>query len=418
MAGYINRHRDVFHEAYDIRRHMFMNPAEKHGRRYKARYGENGTHHSTQMSLLDDHKFFPACRSFLHHIRKTTDDFCAAPMIHPIFCTAGSHRSDGTARAVSDRILNNLEFGDGERMVNAKVFTVKDCDTDGLKKVVKEAEKWLTRPWKLEDPRRWGERASQENDRAVRNLNFIDDLYAAMQGFHTPYLTKDLEPIEPMLADDIVAPRAKSRMLKPKQPGCPPPSNIVNQDRSRTRDRSRSTRWRSPMRASPPPDSPRRSPQPRSPLVSIERDQSDKRYCGRVGPLRHQATCTPSPSPRRSPTPQPQPSRPVARADPPSHIDRPTICTCCDGTGWMESSWDSYVMSNDPMAWANLLKTRGVDESAAADFFVLAKSSEGYDKAMNLLHKVIKKSHSGYECRNPSAFLVNGIKNAWHSMSN
>ena len=66
--------------------------------------------------------------------------------------------------------------------------------------------------------------------------------------------------------------------------------------------------------------------------------------------------------------------------------------------------------------WSHRLTTeRNVDKKALADWCSLyAATPFRKSLALEILHKVVKKDSGGYAVRNPSAFIVTGVKEAWH----
>ena len=85
----------------------------------------------------------------------------------------------------------------------------------------------------------------------------------------------------------------------------------------------------------------------------------------------------------------------------------------------MEGDQKSYVTDHeDPYVWANSLQNCGCDEASMKDWFVLAGASkDGWTEAMSILHKLLKRSHSGYPYDKPSAVVCSSVKNAWHKIS-
>ena len=68
--------------------------------------------------------------------------------------------------------------------------------------------------------------------------------------------------------------------------------------------------------------------------------------------------------------------------------------------------------------WSRRLSTeRDIDSRALTDWCSLYSASEFRKaQALELLHKVLKKDSGGYAVRNPSAFVVTGVKEAWHKV--
>ena len=66
--------------------------------------------------------------------------------------------------------------------------------------------------------------------------------------------------------------------------------------------------------------------------------------------------------------------------------------------------------------WSHRLTTeRHIDKRALADWCSLyAATPFRTSLALEILHKVVKKDSGGYAVRNPSAFIVTGVKEAWH----
>ena len=82
------------------------------------------------------------------------------------------------------------------------------------------------------------------------------------------------------------------------------------------------------------------------------------------------------------------------------------------------NAWQSWASLNgDPRVWENILYNMGVDEYAMADWFVLANHAHGRDKALAILHKLLKKNSGGHSPGNVNGFVVACCKSAWHELT-
>ena len=87
------------------------------------------------------------------------------------------------------------------------------------------------------------------------------------------------------------------------------------------------------------------------------------------------------------------------------------------GTGEIPNKKAEFAtFDQDPRQWHDFLKSRGADEGAMAQLFALAQTSWGYDEAMKIMHKMLKKESGGqnYSVRNVSAFICSSVKGAWN----
>ena len=93
-------------------------------------------------------------------------------------------------------------------------------------------------------------------------------------------------------------------------------------------------------------------------------------------------------------------------------------CPTCAGTGVITAKKDVFATFDaDPRQWHDFLKSRGADETSMAQMFVLAQTTWGYDAAMRIMHKMLKKESGGkeYAVKNVSAFITASVKGAWDS---
>ena len=71
--------------------------------------------------------------------------------------------------------------------------------------------------------------------------------------------------------------------------------------------------------------------------------------------------------------------------------------------------------------WGYLLRSAGCDNASVAELVALARaSSDGMERALHIIHKVVKKSGDkstshGHNLRNASAFVACAVKSAWHT---
>ena len=84
--------------------------------------------------------------------------------ILPVYCTAGQHRADSTAKA-SATVLNAVGATHGHRVWNVKVFSLSCMNIwpDAVQStVVTEAWRWLTNTWTIAPCPNFGADASQQ----------------------------------------------------------------------------------------------------------------------------------------------------------------------------------------------------------------------------------------------------------------
>ena len=74
------------------------------------------------------------------------------PKVIVVYCTAGVHRSQGSSKGLVQRVLNAITYND-QRLYNARVFTCEECEPRAIEEtVIKQAIKWMTKPWALARP--------------------------------------------------------------------------------------------------------------------------------------------------------------------------------------------------------------------------------------------------------------------------
>ena len=91
-------------------------------------------------------------------------------------------------------------------------------------------------------------------------------------------------------------------------------------------------------------------------------------------------------------------------------------CTFCSGSGKStgDASWDFWKLDGRPEKWVAYLEESGCDKTSIADFCSLSQTRHGYDAAMQILHKMLKKEAGMHAVRNPSAFVSHSCKTAYH----
>ena len=73
--------------------------------------------------------------------------------------------------------------------------------------------------------------------------------------------------------------------------------------------------------------------------------------------------------------------------------------------------WATF--GQNPATWFRFLETHGVDEVARQTLFLLAQHSEtGFQKANEVIGKILKKMADGVHLNNPSGFVHRCCQNA------
>ena len=397
VMNHIKANPEKFHPATDIRKVLTTDPSKR--KLYKISHWENADHLTTQLNLLHDGQFYHAVRTFVDHIEAQNDQTLGAPKVFPVYCSAGVHRCDGTAKCAASRVLNKVAVGVGgaERLYNAKVFSCSNIDPKHLEATVfKEATKWTHKPWTVARGDDWASAASDASSRAHKQLAWIDDLARLMSGVDAP----SLDPFSKKpLVDDLSASSCEEdeppvAAVEPDEPADSSPHGSSSQNDTHAAPKTR-------PRVPRPPHDPRRIAK-RQRSTSNYRDDRDRSRAS--GSVHHSDR-----------------SAGDGRASRDDHTDRRErdgqweTCPCCAGKGWVDNR---YKLGDDATTWTRILTARGCDTSALHDWLALHSSHEGHDAALKLVHKVMKKDSGGYdhEIANVSAFLCRAVRNAWHDV--
>ena len=508
MNAFAVDHPDEFHTPVDVRQWLARDPV--HGKRYRVSHQENADFLTTQISVLDDSRFYQAVLELSSQIEQFTSS-----KILPLYCSAGIHRVDAVSKATVNRVLNKIEVGLC-RSYNAKIFSCQRVEPKQVEDtVVVEAKKWLSDPWTQSVPDEWGKQAGEGNSRAHTQLTWLDELCKVMAGESSTLLDDARMPIEPLdgedEADDTEAtdehkdarsrspkriPKAKvphqlakgndaacrkdkkqsaqewaanaraagskSNSNFPAPPSTPPPRRMTNAEQKqaladdrdwqddggdrggdvwksgdggdRWKGDRRGDEWKGDSRGDDRGDQWKGGGDRwKDDRCGDDRggDDRDDRWKGRRGDKwkgdRYRGD-------DRKGDRRDDEWKGDRRGDERNrdrHDDDDDnwkgghrgddwglmACLCCGGSGVMPAQNELWAACDShPKVWEHLLQARGVDEDAMADWFALCEHSRGRDKALGILHNVLKKNSGGYACTNPSGFVVKCVQNAWNTL--
>ena len=128
----------------DIRRYLHDPNGAK---RYRCEHWQLGDSDEVQGNLLNQPRTVDAVKAICREVRQAVDEamFTGKPVkLVPIYCTAGRHRSHGTAYMAEKRVLNTLTHN-GTRVFNINTFILTECRS--VVDVVGRAEEWARKPW-------------------------------------------------------------------------------------------------------------------------------------------------------------------------------------------------------------------------------------------------------------------------------
>ena len=400
---------DMF-DPVDVRNWMVKDP--KHDRRYKVSHTENSEYVKTMQSLLNNTSYHTACREALHYITGTYEDECRKEGVEAhsdesnrmskvmaFHCTAGIHRVDGIIKAAQKRILNAayLDESDEQRQWNVNVFSMDGADN--VSKVLKEADRWLRKPWDLvpADPY-FGREACCSSAKAryvweaVGNLKLffsLRDIDTNPELYHaTDHRNGELlEPEEPFDSDDekSKAPKVEiSAKRKPAPPAVAPPKAAAR-DKSKTRPWEKSYErkadsYRRPQSPTPPRKVPRTSQSSSSKVL-------DKK-------------------------PESPPKAATTATDNDDWWQETTWyskCPCCDGSGYISDWLPEYASFEiTPAVLYSILKTHEIDDRAQSIVFqACQKHGElGVQRCWSILSNALKNWKF---IGNPSAFISSAV---------
>ena len=68
-------------------------------------------------------------------------------------------------------------------------------------------------------------------------------------------------------------------------------------------------------------------------------------------------------------------------------------------------------------AWSVVLRERGVDDGARLDWCSLYSANlDGKQRALAIVHKLLRKESGHNAVSKPSAFVVSGCRKEWHAV--
>lgn len=298
-----------------------------------------------------------------------------------VSCRQGLHRSSVVARAIVD-VANQLQASDGRRLLNAMHHKTAFLQRPGeIDRFIEHLSRWHRDPWcvvaggPLPRSLRFGYQACLQHPDASGNWTYLQDW--AENSFW-------MVPDESTVGDRTSAaePTPKSAPIPPpperatpRPPATPPPARV------------------NPMPpATPPPTSlssaaPRPSAAP--PSTVAHRSSTDIRVS--------------------------QPTTPPAALAP-----NPATSSSATSSGAVGSRkrerWETFERNVE--VWSEVLDESGIDRTSRQELFLLAQLSDaGYERANDVISKVLKKNADSEPLRNPSAFVHRSVLNARHELN-
>ena len=340
-------------------------------------------------------------------------------------CKTGYHRCDTVARCEKE-VLNRLETSHG-RVFNAQHFPLCNVQPRDVNQHMKLAQQWIEAPFAVT---RGGKNAPRENlygydacatrPDAARNFqdiyNIVDEKLIPRLQAHfdkvlgtaeakrqklaegatpeTPYPPPNSPfAAEPSSPDSVVA-------MGPRPPPGPPPTMMGKPPPPTPPPMHQSARLSPPMRRPPPPPM-RGSVQPKQQLPPPK----PKEQLPPQPPWQHQQPQQQEPQQQQQPEEQQQQQSDVQlQLDMEWQLDE-----LSQQSGLPE--WATF--GRNPAAWLRFLEIHGVDEVARQSVFLLAQHSEkGFQKANEVIGKILKKFADGVLITNPSGFVHRCCQNA------
>ena len=131
----------------DIRHYLYGEPSA--AKSYRCGPWQLGYSDEVQSNLLNQPRIVDAVKAICDRVRQAVDEAVSneKPVkLVPIFCTAGRHRSSGSAYMAEKRVLNNITHN-GSRVFNINTFILTGCRY--VADVIRLAEEWARNPWVL-----------------------------------------------------------------------------------------------------------------------------------------------------------------------------------------------------------------------------------------------------------------------------
>ena len=346
---------DKFHPPIDVRRWLLVDPSQN--RHFRIPHDRNSEFLPCQLSLLRGANFFECVRDIATMIGTAV----GARKVWVLYCTLGQHHSDGVAKAICTRVLNNMS--DADRYYNCNIFSLSCADRVSLDHpIVWEALQWAQTPWLVRNEDvLWGTDATYASSVANFVLAKVDSLQHEIHGLHVDKLEVIVRPREG--AQEEVRPTIGAAEVE---------AVIARAEATAAESQPRDVK-----RAHP-----RQQCEGRA-SSSADGGQASKR--AKVG---------------------------VPRSPP---IDAP--CPYCGGSG-RDADVDHTLEDVDTVeAWSVVLRERGVDDGARLDWCSLYSANlDGKQRALAIVHKLLRKESGHYAVNKPSAFVVSGCRKEWHAV--
>ena len=380
------------HPPVDVREFLTRDPAKK---RDSVSHQENADSTRTQRALLNaGAKFVTAVSEVAYDVNRACFDEhggryrrASGGKIYPLYCTAGRHRCDGTAKFAQHAVLNAVVVG-GKRVFNCNVFSLSDARTAAdVRDMVQHAQKWLAEPFELHEPDAdFGKEASSISADAKAAWDAIVGITVDLVGWHE--MAQNAAQLRGCDRDDDVQGSSSS-------PSEPRDKKRSRRSEHRNKKRSRRTSARSSGHHN----------------KKSRRNDTDVRRSPPQRAEHDRATLTPRASSsmieqvaERELAERPNtPTPPVRRARP---WDRPTrtVCPCC-GEGYISADtpeFASFALTESSLY--STMKNLGMDEHAMHIAFLLVQRFEqdGLKEVQGVIMNVIKNFEW---IANPSAFV-------------
>ena len=141
-----------FHPPVDIRQWMHRDPSGAGAKKFETPHAMNSDCPNVAMELLSHEEFYTAVVEVVRQIVACWSE----GKVFSVYCTAGTHRSDGVAKCAA-RVLNN--WPDEDRWFNVNCFSLKHAVAKSLEDtVIIDARQWTVEPWCIRgDSRLWGD---------------------------------------------------------------------------------------------------------------------------------------------------------------------------------------------------------------------------------------------------------------------
>ena len=236
------------HPPVDIRDYLKKDPSNN----VTVSHHENADSIRTQQALLN------SGTNFVNAVSKVVYDVNALSLddhggtyrrpsiakIYPVYCKAGKHGADGTAK-FAQHAVNAVVVG-GNRVFNCNVFSLSTARTArDVRDTVQDAQKWLAEAWSLCEPdANFGKQASAISPRAKAAWDAIVGFPCDLAGLHD--MAQNAAQLRGGDRDVDLSPSSPDVDLSPSSPS--EPRRKKRGRRSEHRNTKRSRRARSSAR--------------------------------------------------------------------------------------------------------------------------------------------------------------------------